>query len=173
MFANTVTASACAENGAGRQAPMAQFRSRRASSSRLIAEISASTACTCSLRRSRARTAATRSAGTYRNLPRPCGRGDRYTYGPCGSPSAQRQSGLPQRRAQYPLPGPPQLLGRDRFVDIHRRLLICQSRHCAPCWVPSPCGRLSRPRTTTGPPPRPTAPGRRWTLPPAGPGWAN
>src|SRR6266542_1880114 len=34
------------------------------------------------------------------------------------------------------------------------------------CWPPSPCGRLSRPRSTTEPPPRPGAISRRWALPP-------
>jgi hypothetical protein len=33
-------------------------------------------------------------------------------------------------------------------------------------WTPSPCGRLSRPRTTTGPPPHPGGIGRRRTFPP-------
>jgi hypothetical protein len=51
--------------------------------------------------------------------------------------------------------------------------VTCQSWNCAPCWVPSPCGRLSRLRTTTDPPPPPTALRRRWTLPAAGPGWAS
>jgi hypothetical protein len=33
------------------------------------------------------------------------------------------------------------------------------------CCRPSPCGRLSRPRTTTAAPPRPDPIGRRWTQP--------
>ena len=33
-------------------------------------------------------------------------------------------------------------------------------------WTPSPCGRLSRPRTTTGPPPHPGGISRRRTFPP-------
>jgi hypothetical protein len=33
-------------------------------------------------------------------------------------------------------------------------------------WTPSPCGRLSRPRTTTGPPPHPAGIGRRCAFPP-------
>jgi hypothetical protein len=32
-------------------------------------------------------------------------------------------------------------------------------------WTPSPCGRLSRPRTTTGPPPRPDGNGGRCACP--------
>ena len=36
-------------------------------------------------------------------------------------------------------------------------------------WSPSPCDRLSRPRTTTGPPPHPAAISRRRTFPP--PAW--
>ena len=36
-------------------------------------------------------------------------------------------------------------------------------------WPPSPCGRLSRPRTTTGPPPHPGAISRRRACPP--PAW--
>ena len=39
--------------------------------------------------------------------------------------------------------------------------------HCQH-WPPSPCARLSRARTTTGPPPHPAAIGRQRTCPPAG-----
>ena len=47
------------------------------------------------------------------------------------------------------------------------------------CWAPSPCDRLSRPRTTTGPPPHPGSISRRRTFPPTSwlligegsPGW--
>ena len=49
--------------------------SRRASSSALIAEISAITAATCSPRASHPRTAATSPSGTYRARPRPAGFG--------------------------------------------------------------------------------------------------
>jgi hypothetical protein len=73
MFACTATASARAEDQ-NWLAVIAYSNSRRVSSSALIAEISANTACTCSPRRSRARTAATSSAGTYRSRPRPAGR---------------------------------------------------------------------------------------------------
>ena len=35
-------------------------------------------------------------------------------------------------------------------------------------WTPSPCDRLSRPRTTTGPPPHPTGISRQQAFPPVG-----
>src|SRR5262249_40371723 len=90
--------------------------SRRASSSALIAEISAITAATCSPRASRARTATTSPAGTYRARPRPAGFGVKYAYGPCGSPPAHRHSARPHPppprarvapRANRPPPPPP------------------------------------------------------------------
>src|SRR5207302_10958266 len=37
-----------------------------------------------------------------------------------------------------------------------------------PCWPPSPCSRLSRPRTTTGPPSHPGGISRRRAFPPTG-----
>src|SRR3954451_11072092 len=42
-----------------------------------------------------------------------------------------------------------------RFVGVHRRLSRHSSLLPATCWSPSPCARLSRARTTTGPPPDP------------------
>src|SRR5215213_3638821 len=53
-----------------------------------------------------------------------------------------------------------------RGVGIHQRL----SCHCSLLTAryrcrPSPCGRLSRSRTTTAAPPRPDSIGRRWTQP--------
>jgi hypothetical protein len=68
---------------------------------------------------------------------------------------------------QYPRPrlglaGPDQ---RTRFAGIHQRppavALMPRSR-----WTPSPCDRLSRPRTTTGPPPHPSRISRRRAFPP-------
>jgi hypothetical protein len=41
----------------------------------------------------------------------------------------------------------------------------CNSPLLESCCRPSPCGRLSRPRTTTAAPPRPDPIGRRWTQP--------
>src|SRR5450631_887897 len=52
-----------------------------------------------------------------------------------------------------------------RIVGIHRR-----TPRSAPMlrtrWTPSPCDRLSRPRTTTGPPPHPCGISRRQAFPP-------
>jgi hypothetical protein len=77
----------------------AQSSSCRANNSRLIAEISAkapSIRPVCSTRR---RTTATSSVGTYRSrLAPPIRPTDRYTYGPCNSPSWHRHPSLPQRR---------------------------------------------------------------------------
>jgi DNA invertase Pin-like site-specific DNA recombinase len=46
----------------------------------------------------------------------------------------------------------------------------CSSSSARIRWTPSPCARLSRARTTTGPPPRPVAISRRRAFPPA-PAW--
>ena len=43
----------------------------------------------------------------------------------------------------------------------------CSSSSARIRWTPSPCARLSRARTTTGPPPRPVAISRRRAFPPA------
>jgi hypothetical protein len=52
-----------------------------------------------------------------------------------------------------------------RRAGVHRRppqsAVMLRTR-----WAPSPCGRLSRPRTTTSPPPHPSGIGRRRTFPP-------
>src|ERR1035441_7135717 len=54
---------------------------------------------------------------------------------------------------------------RPQIAGIHQRTppsaLMLRS-----CWVPSPCDRLSRPRTTTDPPPHPGGVSRRRTFPP-------
>ena len=100
MFATTCTASARAApaNTDPGAAAIGHRSSRRANSSALIAEISAITTATCSPRATRARTAATRPAGTYRARPRPPGFGVKYAYGPCRWPPAHRQSARPHRR---------------------------------------------------------------------------
>jgi hypothetical protein len=53
-----------------------------------------------------------------------------------------------------------------RSADVHQRpprsALMLRTR-----WTPSPCDRLSRPRTTTGPPSHPGSISRRRTFPPA------
>src|SRR5664279_1887811 len=54
---------------------------------------------------------------------------------------------------------------RPRNTSIHRRSPI-NARLLRSRWTPSPCGRLSRPRTTTGPPPHPGSISRRRTFPP-------
>jgi hypothetical protein len=64
---------------------------------------------------------------------------------------------------QYPGQSLEQL--RPRRVGIHRRPSGDASSPRTH-WTPSPCGRLSRPRTTTGPPPHPTGIGRRCAFPP-------
>ena len=46
-----------------------------------------------------------------------------------------------------------------------RRLRALQFPSVESCYRPSPCGRLSRPRTTTAAPPRPGPIGRRWAQP--------
>ena len=56
-----------------------------------------------------------------------------------------------------------------RIVGIHQRPPGIPVSSLLTCWSPSPCARLSRARTTTGPPPHPTATSRQRTCPPAGP----
>ena len=78
MFASTVTASsrkATASTGLGAAAVIGYRSSRLASSSALIAEISASTASTSAPVRTQRRTTSTSAAGTYRSRPRPAGFG--------------------------------------------------------------------------------------------------
>ena len=55
---------------------------------------------------------------------------------------------------------------RPRCARIHRRPPRSAPR-LRTRWTPSPCGRLSRPRTTTGPPPHPASVSRRRTFPSA------
>jgi hypothetical protein len=54
-----------------------------------------------------------------------------------------------------------------RCVGIHRRPPGVSIPLLRSCWIPSPCSRLSRPRTTTDPPPRFGVISRRWTCPPS------
>jgi hypothetical protein len=42
-----------------------------------------------------------------------------------------------------------------RFVGVHQRPPGIPASSLPTCWPPSPCARLSRARTTTGPPPHP------------------
>src|SRR4051794_15196647 len=59
-----------------------------------------------------------------------------------------------------------------RIAGIHRRnLLIFHRRPLLTYWTPSPCTELSSARTTTGPPPHPSALGRQRTCPP--PNWLS
>jgi hypothetical protein len=54
---------------------------------------------------------------------------------------------------QYPPLSPER--AEQRFTRIHQRSPGLPVLPPLTCWPPSPCGRLSRPRTTTEPPPRP------------------
>jgi hypothetical protein len=58
---------------------------------------------------------------------------------------------------------------RPRCAGVHRRPPGLPAPPLRACCPPSPCGRLSRPRTTTGTPPRPATPSRRRACPP--PAW--
>ena len=81
------------------------------------------------------------------------------TIGGVGGPLVQLGLDL-----QYPPPGRFRL--RPRCVGVHRRppgIPVPRLRSCCP---PSPCGRLSRPRTTTRTPSHPGANGRRRACPP-------
>ncbi len=76
-----------------------------------------------------------------------------------GSPTVQLGLDL-----QYPAFGLHQ--GPFQLVDIHRRQPPGIPVSLLPtCWPPSPCDRLSRPRSTTEPPSCPTAISRRWACP--------
>src|SRR4029077_6939829 len=54
---------------------------------------------------------------------------------------------------------------RPRRARVHRRPPGLPVPNLQACWPPSPCGRLSRPRTTTRPPSSPGADGRRQACP--------
>ncbi len=97
MLASAATASARA--GPDKTAALTgQDSSRRASSSALIAEISASSCSISSPLRRYRRTTPASDAGTYLSRPRAAVFGAKKAYGPCGSPPAHRQPGLPHRR---------------------------------------------------------------------------
>src|SRR5204862_2988847 len=53
-----------------------------------------------------------------------------------------------------------------RFIGVHQRPPGIPASFLPTCWPPSPCTRLSRARTTTGPPPHRVAIGRQRTCPP-------
>jgi hypothetical protein len=53
-----------------------------------------------------------------------------------------------------------------QLAGIHRRPPGIPASSLLTCWPPSPCARLSRARTTTGPPPHPAAVGRHRACPP-------
>ena len=100
MLASDATISAHASaltgdgDGADGQAACTGSSSRRASSSRLIAEISPSTSRSRREISTRERTASASAAGTYTRRPATC----RYTYGPCGSPRVHLHPSFPQLR---------------------------------------------------------------------------
>ena len=91
--------------------------------------------------------------------------------------------GLTDRRpAMRIITGPTAQLGLDlpySLLRLNQRVRGCVDAHRRPpgipasplmtCWPPSPCARLSRTRTTTEPPPHPTATSRQRTCPP--PDW--
>jgi hypothetical protein len=58
---------------------------------------------------------------------------------------------------QYPSLGLPEGRVALQIAGIHQRHSRHSSLLLAACWLPWPCRRLSRPRTTTEPPPRPAA----------------
>src|SRR6266702_2612205 len=127
MFASAATASARA--GPDKTAaPTGYDSSRRASSSALIAEISASSCSISSPLRRYRRTTPARDAGTYRSRPRAAVFGAKKAYGPCGSPPAHRQPGLPHRRVcsvsepDSTCSAPPSRAARARRRDSSRRV---------------------------------------------------
>src|SRR5216684_312232 len=127
MLASAATASARA--GPDRTAaPTGYFSSLRASSSALIAEISASSCSISSPLRRYRRTTPASDAGTYRSRPRAAVFGAKKAYGPCGSPPAHRQPALPHRRVcsvsepDSTCSAPPSRAARARRRDSSRRV---------------------------------------------------
>src|SRR5215472_7677790 len=101
MLASDATISAHAsavtdagDSAAGQAAGTGYSSSRRASSSRLICEISPSASRSRREISTREPTASASAAGTYIRWPAAC----RYTYGPCGSPLVHLHSSFPQLR---------------------------------------------------------------------------
>jgi hypothetical protein len=62
---------------------------------------------------------------------------------------------------QYPVPRH----GAVRLAGVHQRFSWHSSSSLPACWPPSPCARLSRARTTTGPPSHPPAVGWQRAVP--------
>src|SRR5580704_17768086 len=127
MLASAATASARA--GPHRTAASTGYRSSlRASSSALIAEISASSCSISSPLRRYWRTTPARDAGTYLSRPRAAVFGAKKAYGPCGSPRAHRQPALPHRRVcsvsepDSTCSAPPSRAARTRRRDSSRRV---------------------------------------------------
>ena len=102
--------------------------SLRASSSALIAEISASSCSISSPLRRYRRTTPASDAGTYLSRPRAAVFGAKKAYGPCGCPPAHRQPGLPHRRVcsvsdpDSTCSAPPSRAARARRRDSSRRV---------------------------------------------------
>jgi hypothetical protein len=80
-----------------------------------------------------------------------------------GGASSEHRGGAKSVHHSYPPLGLIEV--GPRIAGIHQRT-PCSAWMLRSCWTPSPCGRLSRPRTTTGPPPHPDGIGRRRTFPP-------
>src|SRR5258708_1387854 len=127
MLASAATASARA--GPDRTAALTGYDSSlRASSSALIAEISASSCSISSPLRRYRRTTPARDAGTYLSRPRAAVFGAKKAYGPCGSPPAHRQPALPHRRVcsvsepDSTCSAPPSRPARARRRDSSRRV---------------------------------------------------
>jgi hypothetical protein len=141
MLATAATASARA--GPDRTTALTgSDSSRRASSSALIAEISASSCSISSPLRRYRRTTPARGAGTYLSRPRAAVFGAKKAYGPCGSPPAHRQPGLPHRRVcsvsepDSTCSAPPSRAARARRRDSSRRVgmparLVSSSFFCS------------------------------------------
>src|SRR4051812_10121552 len=72
---------------------------------------------------------------------------------------------------QYPALGPIQLGLAHQIVGVHPRTPDIPDPLLRTRWAPSPCDRLSRPRTTTDPPPRSGALNRQRACPP--PPWRD
>src|SRR5208283_3600900 len=129
MLASAATASARA--GPHRTAASTGYRSSlRASSSALIAEISASSCSISSPLRRYRRTTPARDAGTYLSRPRAAVFGAKKAYGPCGSPPAHRQPALPHRRVcsvsepDSTCSAPPSRAATARRRDSSRRVVM-------------------------------------------------
>ena len=100
-------------------------------------------------------------------FPRVASRTRRARFRATGAPQAP--SSTVQLGLNLPYPSLRTTQRALRSVGIHRRPPGIPASSLPTCWPPSPCARLSRARTTTGPPPHPTAIGRQRTCPP--PDW--